>query len=275
MFRRLDDGSRMSREAHVRFCEGQQVKLLWSTHPYIRLARGFVYLVAIMDWYSRKVLSWRISNTMDAEFFVDSLEEAIRTHGKPEIFNSDQGSQFTSDAFTGVLKREGIRISMDGRGRAYDNIFVERLWRSVKHEHVYLYGHATMGDLLAGLSEYFVLYNSERPHQALGNRTPDEVYRTAEGGGAMIIDRFGGHEAPLEGNGESETVRIGVPAPDFPTAPHASSHRGAGGDAVEKSASGGSFDQLKNQEEKASTGQRRSAVATGSDEKLKLMRELS
>ena len=249
---------------------------VWGTDvTYIRLARGFVYLVAIMDWYSRKVLSWRISNTMDADFCVDSLEEAIRTHGKPEIFNSDQGSQFTSDAFTGVLKREGIRISMDGRGRAYDNIFVERLWRSVKHEHVYLYGHATMGDLLAGLSEYFVLYNSERPHQALGNRTPDEVYRTAEGGGAMIIDRFGGHEAPLEGNGESETVRIGVPAPDFPTAPHASSHRGAGGDAVEKSASGGSFDQLKNQEEKASTGQRRSAVATGSDEKLKLMRELS
>ncbi len=165
---------------------------------------------------------------------------------------------------------------MDGRGRAYDNIFVERLWRSVKHEHVYLYGHATMGDLLAGLSEYFVLYNSERPHQALRNRTPDEVYRTAEGGGAMIIDRFGGHEAALEENGESDTVRIGVPpAPDFPTAPQASSHRGAGGDAVEKSASGGSFGQLKDQEEKASMGQRRSAAVTGSDEKLKLMRELS
>lgn len=249
---------------------------VWGTDvTYIRLARGFVYLVAIMDWYSRKVLSWRISNTMDADFCVDSLEEAIRTHGKPEIFNSDQGSQFTSEAFTGVLKREGIRISMDGRGRAYDNIFVERLWRSVKHEHVYLYGHATMGDLLTGLSEYFVLYNTERPHQALGYRTPDEVYRTAEGGGAMIVDRFGGHEAPLAGNGESETVRIGVPAPDFPTAPHASSRRGAGGDAVEKSASGGSSEQLKDQEEKASTGQRRSAVATGSDEKLKLMRELS
>ena len=249
---------------------------VWGTDvTYIRLARGFVYLVAIMDWYSRKVLSWRISNTMDAEFCVDSLEEAIRTHGKPEIFNSDQGSQFTSDAFTGVLKREGIRISMDGRGRAYDNIFVERLWRNVKHEHVYLYGHATMGDLLAGLSEYFVLYNSERPHQALGYRTPDEVYRTAEGGGAMIVDRFGGHEAPLAGNGESGTVRVGVPTPDFPTAPHASSHGGAGGDAVEKSASGGSFGQLKDQEEKVSTGQRRSVVATGSDEKLKLMRELS
>ena len=101
---------------------------------YIRLARGFVYLVAIMNWYSRKVLSWRISNTMDADFCVDSLEEAIRMHGKPKIFNSDQGSQFTSDAFTGVLKREGISISMDGRGRAYDNIFVERLWRTrVRH----------------------------------------------------------------------------------------------------------------------------------------------
>ncbi len=103
-----------------------------------------------------------------------------------------KGSQFTGEAFTGVLKREGIQISMDGRGRAYDNIFVERLWRSVKHEHVYLHGHGTVGELLAGLTEYFVLYNAERPHQALGNRTPDEVYRTAEGGGAIIINRFGG-----------------------------------------------------------------------------------
>ncbi len=111
---------------------------VWSTDiTYIRLARGFAYLVAIIDWYSRRVLSWRISNSMEATFCVDCLEEALRTHGKPEIFNSDQGSQFTSDAFTSVLKREGIMISMDGRGRAFDNIFVERLWRSVKHEDIY------------------------------------------------------------------------------------------------------------------------------------------
>jgi len=112
---------------------------VWSTDiTYIRLTHGFAYLVAVIDWYSRKVLSWRISNSMDASFCVDCLEDALRSHGTPEIFNSDQGSQFTSDAFTGVLKREGITISMDGRGRAFDNIFVERLWRSVKHEDVYL-----------------------------------------------------------------------------------------------------------------------------------------
>lgn len=117
---------------------------VWSTDiTYIRLAHGFAYLVAIIDWYSRRVLSWRISNTMEAVFCVDCLEDAIRTHGKPEIFNSDQGSQFTSDAFTGVLQRENITISMDGRGRAFDNIFVERLWRSVKHEDIYLKGYST------------------------------------------------------------------------------------------------------------------------------------
>jgi len=114
---------------------------VWSTDiTYIRLAKGFVYLVAVMDWYSRKVLSWRISNSMDASFCVDCLEEALRHYGKPDIFNSDQGAQFTSEGFTGVLKREGVTISMDGRGRAFDNIFVERLWRNVKHEDVYLKG---------------------------------------------------------------------------------------------------------------------------------------
>jgi putative transposase len=118
---------------------------VWSTDiTYIRLARGFAYLVAVIDWYSRRVLSWRISNNMEAAFCVDCLEEAIRSHGTPEIFNTDQGSQFTSDAFTGVLKREGIVISMDGRGRAFDNIFVERLWRNVKHEDVYLKGYGSM-----------------------------------------------------------------------------------------------------------------------------------
>ena len=173
---------------------------VWSTDiTYIRLARGFAYLVAIIDWYSRRVLSWRISNSMEAVFCVDCLEEALRTHGKPEIFNSDQGSQFTSEAFTGVLKREGVVISMDGRGRAFDNIFVERLWRNVKHEDVYLKGYASMGELMVGLTKYFAFYNGDRPHQSLGYKTPDVVYRTAVGGGAVIVDKFGGavEETPV------------------------------------------------------------------------------
>ena len=164
---------------------------VWSTDiTYIRLPRGFVYLVAVIDWYSRKVLSWRLSNTLDSGFCVDCLEQALQTYGTPEIFNTDQGCQFTSEAFTGVLLKEGITISMDGRGRALDNIFVERLWRSVKHEDVYLKGYATMSDLLIGLTEYFVLYNTERPHQSLGYDTPDQVYRTANGGGARIVDKY-------------------------------------------------------------------------------------
>ena len=166
---------------------------VWSTDiTYIRLAHGFVYLVAIIDWYSRRVLSWRISNSMETIFCVDCLEDALRIYGKPEIFNSDQGSQFTSAVFTGVLEREGVVISMDGRGRVFDNIFVERLWRSVKYEDVYLKGYATMGELMIGLSGYFAFYNNERPHQSLGDRTPDVVYRTGIGGGAMILDKFGG-----------------------------------------------------------------------------------
>jgi putative transposase len=166
---------------------------VWSTDiTYLRLARGFAYLVAIIDWYSRKALSWRISNTLEARFCVDCLEEALRTHGKPEIFNSDQGAQFTSEAFTNVLTREGIVISMDGRGRVFDNLFVERLWRSVKHEDVYLKGYATMDELRVGLTEYFAFYNGERPHQSLGQQTPEVVYRTALGGGAKIVDKFSG-----------------------------------------------------------------------------------
>lgn len=183
---------------------------VWSTDiTYIRLAHGFAYLVAIIDWYSRRVLSWRISNSMEAVFCVDCLDEALRTHGKPEIFNSDQGSQFTSEGFTGVLKRENIVISMDGRGRAFDNIFVERLWRSVKHEDVYLKGYATMGELVLGLTEYFVFYNGERPHQSLGQKTPELVYRTAIGGGAVIVNKFGGAveetPVPLRSTGVSST----------------------------------------------------------------------
>ena len=127
---------------------------------------------------------------MEAAFCVDCLEDALREHGKPEVFNSDQGSQFTSVAFTDVLKREAIAISMDGRGRAYDNIFVERLWRSVKHEDIYLNGYATMGELLVGLTKYFDFFNTERPQQSLDNQTPQEVHQTSSGGGAMIVDKY-------------------------------------------------------------------------------------
>ncbi len=168
---------------------------VWSTDiTYIRLAHGFVYLVAVIDWYSRKVLSWRLSNTPDSGFCVDCLEQALQAYGTPEIFNTDQGCQFTSEAFTGVLLKKGIAISMDGRGRALDNIFVERLWRNVKHEDVYLKGYATMSELLIGLTEYFVYYNTARPHQSLGYLTPDQVYRTASGGGARIVDKYSATE---------------------------------------------------------------------------------
>jgi putative transposase len=172
---------------------------VWSTDiTYVRLARGFAYLVAVIDWYSRKVLSWRLSNSMDASFCVDCLEDALREHGNPDVFNSDQGSQFTSTAFTDVLKREGVAISMDGRGRALDNIFVERLWRNVKHEDVYLKGYANMAELTVGLAQYFAFYNVERPHQSLGYRTPDEVYVSGIGGGAVIVDKFGTREREQE-----------------------------------------------------------------------------
>ena len=150
---------------------------VWATDvTYIPMARGFVYLVAIMDWHSRKVLSWRVSNTLDASFCVEALEEAIETHGVPEIFNTDQGSQFTGEEFTGVLKRHGIRISMDGKGRWLDNVFVERLWRSVKYEEVYLKGYDGIAAARASLGRYFAFYNTERRHQSLDRRTPDSVY---------------------------------------------------------------------------------------------------
>jgi putative transposase len=164
---------------------------VWSTDiTYIRLAQGFVYLVAIIDWYSRKVLAWQVSNTMDVGFCVDCLMAAINEYGAPEIFNTDQGSQFTSEKWIQVLQENSIKISMDGRGRALDNIFVERLWRSVKHEDVYPKNYASMPELLLGLAEYFAFYNSERPHQALGHKTPDYVYLTGEAGGARIVDHF-------------------------------------------------------------------------------------
>ena len=184
---------------------------VWSTDiTYIRLARGFVYLVAVIDWYSRKVLSWRLSNTLDSGFCVDCLEQALQAFGTPEIFNTDQGCQFTSEAFTGVLKAHDIAISMDGRGRALDNIFVERLWRSVKREDVYLKVYATVSGLVMGLTKYFVFYNTERPHQSLNYNTPDEVYRTASGGGARIVDKY---TAPEKNNLEIEAKNRGSAVP--------------------------------------------------------------
>ena len=143
---------------------------------YIPMSRGFMYLVAVMDWHSRKVLSWRLSNTMEAEFCVEALQEAIGRYGCPEIFNTDQGAQFTSEAFTTVLKENGIAISMDGRGRVQDNIFIERLWWTLKHHYLYLRSFANGSELRAGLREWFSFYNQERFHQSLDDRTPDEVY---------------------------------------------------------------------------------------------------
>ena len=143
---------------------------------YIPMRRGFMYLVAVMDWYSRKVLSWKLSNTLDSEFCVAALEEAIKRYGCPEIFNTDQGSQFTSTAFTELLESNGIKISMDGRGRFYDNIFVERLWWTVKHQYLYLQAFENGVELRQGLQGWFLFYNQERPHQSLNNRTPDEAY---------------------------------------------------------------------------------------------------
>jgi putative transposase len=157
----------------LRGVQGVRPGQVWSVDiTTIRLPRGFAYRVALIDGYSRKVLSGRISNRMEAVFCIDCLEDALRPHGPPEVFNSDQDSPFTRTAFTDVLKREGGGIRMDGRGRAFDNLFVERLWRSVKHEDVTLKGYASMGELWVGLTEYFAFTNGERPHPSLGNQTP-------------------------------------------------------------------------------------------------------
>lgn len=149
---------------------------VWSADlTYIRLEEGFVYLVAIVDWYSRYLISWRVSNTMDTNFCVEALEEALK-YVRPEIFNTDQGSQFTSMAFTGILEKNGISISMDAKGRVFDNIFIERLWRTVKYENIYIKDYKTIPDLKTGLIEYFDFYNGERYHQNLDYKTPWEVY---------------------------------------------------------------------------------------------------
>jgi len=145
---------------------------------YIPMARGFVYLAAVMDWATRRVLSWRVSITLDSSFCLDAVEEALAKYGRPEIFNTDQGAQFTSAVFTGLLQQHGIRISMDGQGCWRDNIFVERLWRSIKYEEVYLHAYASVSEAKAGIGRYLLQYNSARPHSSLADQTPDEAYFT-------------------------------------------------------------------------------------------------
>jgi len=154
-----------------------RVNQVWAMDiTYIPMARGFVYLVAVVDWYSRRVLSWKLSTTMDVHFCLETVEEALAKYGAPEIMNTDQGSQFTSLAFTEMLKEHNIRISMDGKGCWRDNVFVERLWRSVKYEEVYLHAYDTVSAARTGLDRYFRFYNNLRPHSSLDRKTPDEVY---------------------------------------------------------------------------------------------------
>ena len=173
---------------------------------YVRLRRGFLYLAAVMDWHSRYVLSWELSRSLEADFCRQALQDALR-QGTPEIFNTDQGVQFTCEAFTGALEAQGVRISMDGRGRCYDNIFVERLWRTVKYEEVFLRDYADPVEARQGLRAYFRFYNAQRPHQALDYRTPAEVY-------------FAGHSAgPREGSAPKRTVAgtpVALRAPSVP-----------------------------------------------------------
>jgi putative transposase len=150
---------------------------VWATDiTYIPMARGFVYLIAIVDWFSRRVLSWRLSITLETDFCIEALEEALARFGAPEIFNTDQGSQFTSMVFTGILLREKVAISMDGRGAWRDNVFVERLWRSVKYEEVYLRAYGSVSEARASIGRYLAFYNGRRPHSSLDRRTPDHVY---------------------------------------------------------------------------------------------------
>jgi putative transposase len=156
---------------------------VWSTDiTYVPLTCGFMYLAAIIDWYSRYVIAWRLSNTLDGSFCLEMLEEALRW-GKPEVFNTDQGVQFTAQAWTSRLESAGVAVSMDGKGRCLDNVFVERLWRSVKQEDIYLKGYDAVPPLQAGMGRYFPFYNEERPHQALDYRTPAEVYRSSKRAG--------------------------------------------------------------------------------------------
>lgn len=186
---------------------------VWSTDiTYLRTSGGFMYLVAVVDWFSRKILSWRISNSMSVDFCCEALEEAIYRYGVPEIFNSDQGSQFTSDEFTKVLVSNSIRISMDGRGRAYDNIFIERFWRTLKYEWLYMNSYDSIRELKAGLRSYLEFYNSKRIHQSLGYKTPDEVYwhnvRTGGKTGGAALPVSSGDLNPAGAAGSFALCRI-------------------------------------------------------------------
>jgi putative transposase len=164
----------------LRGLEPERANQVWVADiTYLPMARGFCYLVAIMDLYSRKILSWQLSNSLDPRFCVTALTEALERYGTPEIFNTDQGAQFTSQAFTGVLDQHGIRISMDGKGRWVDNVFIERFWRSLKYEEVYLYAYDDLNEARAGLDRYMRYYNGERRHSSLGKRTPEAVYHEA------------------------------------------------------------------------------------------------
>jgi putative transposase len=158
-----------------------RVNQVWCADvTYIPMACGFAYLVAIMDWYSRRVLAWRLSNTLETGFCVAALNEALTRFGEPDIFNTDQGAQFTAEAFASPLLERGIKISMDGKGRCIDNIFVERLWRSLKYEEVYLHAYDSLAEARIGIGRYLAFYNTERPHQSLGYQTPDEFYRALQ-----------------------------------------------------------------------------------------------
>jgi putative transposase len=153
------------------------------------MAKGFVYLVAVMDWFSRRVLSWRLSIGMESDFCVEALEEAMERHGPPEIFNTDQGVQFTSADFIATLEARGVRVSMDGKGRFLDNIFIERLWRSLKYEDVFIKAYSAVSEARKGINAWILFYNNERPHQALGYRTPRAVFQAPEGCG--YVDNAG------------------------------------------------------------------------------------
>jgi putative transposase len=161
----------------LRNVEVTRVNQVWSTDiSYIPMKRGFVYLVAVIDWFSRRVLSWKLSITMDVSFCLEALDEALSEYGKPEIFNTDQGSQFTSEAFTGRLKQEGIAISMDGKGRWCDNVLIERFWRSIKYEEVYLHAYESVSEARSRIGQYIEFFNHRRPHSSLQAQTPDQVY---------------------------------------------------------------------------------------------------
>jgi len=164
----------------LRKIEVTRANQVWSTDiTYIRIRGGFIYLVAVIDWYSRKVLSWEVSISLESDFCIRALEKALAEYGKPEIFNTDQGVQFTCKNFIKILKDNDIKISMDGKGRALDNIFIERLWRSVKYEEVYLKDYVTVKDAVNNLKQYFILYNTDRLHQSLEYHTPDSVYESS------------------------------------------------------------------------------------------------